>query len=121
MSDRQATIDIEALRALMQLVGDDKTVLASLIEDFLGIGPQLAADMRGALQKADADGLRIAAHTLKSNARDFGCNALSDTCREIENAARAGDLAPAAPLVGTAEALTAQNIGFLRELDLSTL
>ena len=41
----------------------------------------------------DLDALRIAAHTLKSNARDFGAMRLSVMCEELEQECRNGAVA----------------------------
>ena len=51
-----------------------------------------------------------AAHTLKSNGYTFGAVALGDLCRELETAARDGDLSGAAPLVEQVEAESEQKL-----------
>ena len=47
--------------------------------------------------------MRRAAHTLKSNAATFGAQALSDRSREVEEAAKQGDLANAPALIDSME------------------
>jgi HPt (histidine-containing phosphotransfer) domain-containing protein len=52
-----------------------------------------AESRRGGLDSGDAEAVRRAAHTLKSNAATFGATDLADLCAEVESRARAGDLA----------------------------
>ena len=47
------------------------------------------------MAKGDAEEVRRAAHTLKSNAATFGAGDLAEWSRELEAAAREGDLADA--------------------------
>jgi HPt (histidine-containing phosphotransfer) domain-containing protein len=58
--------------------------------------------MRAALQTHDLTSLHRAAHTLKSNASDFGALELADLCRELEAKATAGELDGADELVSAA-------------------
>ena len=85
-------LDPAALDNLRQLVGGDDTFLAELIVTFLGEAPQLLADLRAGIGRGNADKARLAAHSLKSNAADFGAMALSNMCKELETLARSGSL-----------------------------
>ncbi len=49
-------------------------------------------EIDSAIGNADAATIRRIAHTLKSNAATFGARSLSQTCRELEHAAREGNL-----------------------------
>ena len=60
---------------------------------------------RAALEQGDADAVRRAAHTLKSNAATFGARALSEASRDLEMAAKRGQLEAGATL---AEAMAAE-------------
>ena len=80
-------LDHAALDTLMAMVGDDPNFLAEMIDTFLEEAPGLIADMQTAATSADADSLRRAAHTLKSNSRTFGAVRLGDLSREIEERA----------------------------------
>jgi HPt (histidine-containing phosphotransfer) domain-containing protein len=60
--------------------------------------------MRQAVERGDAAGLRLAAHSLKSNSADFGAMTLSNLCRELEGLGKAGRLDGAAEKVTQAEA-----------------
>jgi PAS domain S-box-containing protein len=90
-------LDLEALEQLHARAGDRDFVI-ELVDTFLREGPALVETLRGALQDADAQQLRRAAHTLKSNARVFGARALAALCQEVEAMARVGVLAGAAEL-----------------------
>ena len=62
------------------------------------------ATLRDAVERAKADEARLAAHTLKSNGATFGATSFSEVCRELEAAAKSGELGgPALELVDRAE------------------
>lgn len=84
----EGTIDIAALRRLLKVIGGDADDLRELLDEFLETAPQLAASIAGAAAAGHRDDLRIAAHTLKSNARDFGAIRLSELCAALENDCR---------------------------------
>jgi hypothetical protein len=50
--------------------------------------PALVAGLKTARQSGDADQVRRAAYTLKSNARTFGAAGLTNLCQELENTAQ---------------------------------
>ena len=91
MSDR--IIEIAALRRLLEAIGGDPEDLRELIMDFQSEAPELAAKIREAAAEGDLESLRITAHTLKSNARDFGAMRLSALCEELEHECRTGAVA----------------------------
>jgi HPt (histidine-containing phosphotransfer) domain-containing protein len=64
-----------------------------------GASPPLLAALRG----TDADEVRRAAHTLKSNGATFGATTFSELCRELEMLAKTGDLAGAPDLTARIE------------------
>jgi len=96
-------LDAAALESLREMVGEPE-FLGELIATFLEDAPQLLADMRRALDGGDAAGLRLAAHSLKSNSADFGATALSELCRELEMMGKEGALDGAAEQVEQVEA-----------------
>jgi HPt (histidine-containing phosphotransfer) domain-containing protein len=81
------TLDHAALDTLMEMVGNDPSYLAEMIDTFLEEAPGLIADMQTAATSADVNSLRRAAHTLKSNSLMFGAVHLGDLSREIEERA----------------------------------
>jgi histidine phosphotransfer protein HptB len=95
------TIDAEALKRLLKLIGGDAEDLRELVDEFLETAPELSAEIGRAAEARDCDALRIAAHTLKSNARDFGAMRLSEHCAALEAECRDGH-APN-PLAAAAE------------------
>ena len=75
-------IDRIVLERLRQTLGDSGT--RDLIGTFLSEAPKLLASMRSAVEAGDLQGLRLAAHTLKSNAATFGAMSLSDIALALE-------------------------------------
>lgn len=100
----QHTIDRSALDQLLETVGGDESFLAELIQTFLEEAPRMLAEIRQALGEQDAEHLRRAAHSLKSNAAQFGAGQLQALSLQIEQLGKADDLDRAAPLIGKAEA-----------------
>lgn len=82
------TIDLETLKRLLKLIGGDAEDLRELVDEFLETAPELSASISSAAAAGNRDALRIAAHTLKSNARDFGAMRLSGLCSALENDCR---------------------------------
>lgn len=122
-----ALIDREALRRLLKVVGNDPDELAELVGDYLEDAPELASRIVEAADNGDRDAFRISAHTLKSNARDFGAVRLSELCAAAEAAsistADVTDLAAAASDIALAEKAvrralaTVSLVGLERSLD----
>ena len=84
--------------ALREIGGDE--FVADLVDTFLNAdAPPLLAALHG----TDADEVRRAAHTLKSNGATFGATRFSELCRELEEQAKAGDLTGASELAGRIE------------------
>ena len=111
-----ASLDLTALKRLMQLVGGNQAVLNELIDTFLTDAPASLATMHRALRDQDAASFRRAAHTLKSNAADFGAHKLADLCRELEARGRNDDLEGADTLLTAAEAAYAPVAAALEEM-----
>jgi signal transduction histidine kinase/CheY-like chemotaxis protein/HPt (histidine-containing phosphotransfer) domain-containing protein len=95
----EVPIDRDVLARLAEGVGGDADFVSELIQGFAEDAPALVAAAREGLERGDADALRRAAHTLKSNAATFGAHALSDRSREVEQAAKRDDLADGATKV----------------------
>ncbi len=88
-------IDRAALSNLLATVGGDEAFLAEMIDTFLDDAPKLLAAMHHAAA-ANAEELRRAAHTLKSNSANFGAMNLSKMCNALEEIGKSGTLAGAA-------------------------
>jgi HPt (histidine-containing phosphotransfer) domain-containing protein len=86
---------------LLDVIGGDLESLQELIDEFDRVAPEIADNMRRAVEASDMDRLRISAHTLKSNSRDFGASTLSALCEKLEQACRDGTVSE--PAVRVAE------------------
>jgi CheY-like chemotaxis protein len=95
-------VDAVALEQLRATVGDDDFV-QELAAAFLTEAPQLLVALRAGVQAADAEAVRRAAHTLKTNAMTFGVTGLAQAARELESAARESVGAGAARLLELVE------------------
>jgi PAS domain S-box-containing protein len=93
-----------ALQRLMETIGDDRGLLAALIDTLLGDVPRLVEAARRGLQHGQTDEVRRAAHTLKSNGATFGATRFSELSRQLESLARSGTLEGAAELLARIEA-----------------
>jgi HPt (histidine-containing phosphotransfer) domain-containing protein len=85
-------VDAAVLDRLAESMGGDDAFVAELIEQFVTDSPALVAAARNGLVAGDAEEVRRAAHTLKSNAATFGANELADRSRSLEMAAKDGEL-----------------------------
>ena len=92
-------VDRAALDNLLETTGRDPAFLAELIDTYLTDSVGLLATMDQAVSGANADQLRRAAHSLKSNSASFGAHGLTGLCQELEHQARDGRLEGAAPLL----------------------
>jgi two-component system sensor histidine kinase/response regulator len=89
-------IDRGVLADLLESLGGDTDFLAELLEAFYDDSPRQLAAMGAALAAGNAEDLRRAAHSLKSNSANFGALALSRSCKELEEMGKAGMLDGAA-------------------------
>jgi HPt (histidine-containing phosphotransfer) domain-containing protein len=87
-------LDPDALEQLGTRAGD-RAFVVELIDTFVRDAPALLEALRGALEDAEPQRLRRAAHTLRSNARVFGATRLAELCGVLEAMAKAGTLAGA--------------------------
>ena len=92
-------IDHEALKKLLDIVGGDPEDLAEFIEDFLEIAPSLVEELKDGSGAGDWEKVRIAAHTLKSNAKDLGAPALSELSKALEDQCKTGATDECGPLI----------------------
>jgi CheY-like chemotaxis protein len=73
---------LEQLREILGQKADE--LLPSLLDNFFEEAPKLILAAREAVQQEKLTDLRRAAHTLKSNSRDFGAVALGEASRQLE-------------------------------------
>ncbi|MFZ1428953.1 MAG: response regulator [Geminicoccaceae bacterium] len=94
-----AVLDRAALSSLTRLIGGDPMAMAELIQSFLDVAPRLLSDLQHAVLAEDSQRLRLAAHTIKSSARDFGAVRLAVLCQKLEDCGRLGQLTGATELL----------------------
>lgn len=97
-------IDRATLSNLLATIGDDVSFLGDLMDTFFDDTPQLLATIRRSAEAGQAEELRRAAHSLKSNSANFGALALSGMCKELEEIGKSGALANVDGLLAQAEA-----------------
>jgi PAS domain S-box-containing protein len=102
--EAEAILDRAMLDSLRQMGGGEAGFLEDLIGAFRAETPPLLAAMGQAAAAGDAAGLRLGAHSLKSNSANFGALTLSSLCRDLEQRARAGVLAGATEQLAQIEA-----------------
>jgi PAS domain S-box-containing protein len=98
-----ATIDravLDALRALQEPGEPD--FVQEMIDLYLADTVPLIAALRVAVGQGDADGLRVAAHTLKGNSNSLGAVRMGSLSLELEKLGRSGTITigQAEPLLG---------------------
>ena len=85
-------VDTAVLTRLAESMGGDDAFVAELIDQFIADSPALVNAARRGFEAADAEEIRRAAHTLRSNAATVGASELADRSGRLEAAARAGTL-----------------------------
>ena len=96
-----ANLDASAVESLRDLGGEE--FVAEVIDTFLSDAPALVETLRTTYEQGNTEGLRRAAHTLKSNGQTFGAGRFSKLCRELEERARSGELNGVAELLDRIE------------------
>jgi HPt (histidine-containing phosphotransfer) domain-containing protein len=92
----------ETLQAIREL-GGTSDLLEQLVRLYFETAPPLIAQLKAALAASDLDGIRNAAHSLKSGSANLGARDLSQMCSKLEAAARAGSIGADAPDAGAIE------------------
>lgn len=107
------------LAPLVDMVGDDREAIASMLDSFLETAETLVEAMNANLG-VDMPEVRRAAHSLKSSSRYVGAKSLADLAMAMEKACTDGQLADAtrlAPMIRPAFDVVAEAIGKLRMED----
>ena len=97
---RETVLDaraLEQIRALQQPGAPD--LLEKIIGLYLDNSRSMTDRIRAALAAGDANGLREAAHALKSSSANVGATGLADIARQLETLGREANLDAARPLV----------------------
>lgn len=98
----EALLDPAAWEVLQSMTGP--AFLDELIDVYLADSPALIAQARGGLAAGDAESVRRAAHSLKSNSASFGAARLAEAARALEGIARGGALEDAPQALARVEA-----------------
>ena len=109
-------IDGAAFQSLFDSIGGDREFLGELLETYFADAPVQLDTMQSTLDAGDAEGLRRAAHSLKSNSANFGAMGLSRLCKTVEDMAKAGALDGAGDQISAARAEYARVVARLRSL-----
>lgn len=91
------TAGLEQLKAILGQKAEE--LLPGLIDDFFQSAPNLIIQAKEGLETNQPVEMRRAAHTLKSNSRDFGAVSLSEVARELEAKSKESVPADAAKLI----------------------
>jgi signal transduction histidine kinase/DNA-binding response OmpR family regulator/HPt (histidine-containing phosphotransfer) domain-containing protein len=94
------TVDLTPLRLI---IGEDTHILIELIDAFLQNTPARITELHQAMTNQDAYIFRHTAHTLKGSSANMGAMRMSEICRELEAAGRAGQLDGLADQIGQLE------------------
>ena len=89
MSDNDV-IDQAVLDGLLDTIGGDREFLTELMGAFFEDNLRQLAVMRQALESGEAEALRRAAHSVKSNSATFGASKLYALCKELEDMGKQG-------------------------------
>jgi CheY-like chemotaxis protein len=82
----------------------DQELLRQLVQTFTADSPKQMTNMRTAIERRDAEGLRLAAHSLKGSVGNFVAMGAFELAQKLENAGRQGDFVMAAGLFNELEA-----------------
>jgi CheY-like chemotaxis protein/HPt (histidine-containing phosphotransfer) domain-containing protein len=94
------TLDLEAIRSLRALsTPDDPDPLRELVTLFLRETRPVLERLVVAVQRRDLPGVQAAAHSLKGSASNLGAQRLAQMNARLEQAAKAGELGEAQPLL----------------------
>jgi signal transduction histidine kinase/ligand-binding sensor domain-containing protein/CheY-like chemotaxis protein len=106
MGDLLDRATLNALRALPRK--GTKDMLSHIVERYLADSRELVASIERAIEQGEATELARAAHAWRSYNGNVGAHSLANLCRELEDRARAGNVAAARELLGELRALHAR-------------
>ena len=100
----------------MDATGGDPELLKEIVGIFLEDFPRMVGDLERALDAADAEAVRRAAHTLKGSVAVLGAKALAVAAKDAEDGARTGDLDAAMAAFARVEEEAKRLVPVLEEL-----
>jgi two-component system, sensor histidine kinase and response regulator len=93
------TDDVFDLSVLMSNLSEDKSLVYNILQDFCAYLPDKISALKHAYATNDAPLVRHEAHTIKGSSANIGAIAVQNIARQIENAAKSGDLTNTEPLI----------------------
>lgn len=93
-------LDRDVLNTLQDIMEDEYPVL---LDTFVTDSEERLRLLQNAQQEQDAQAMRRAAHSFKGSCSNMGAKALAESCRDLEELARRGELAESAQLVSRIE------------------
>ena len=103
-------------REMQAHVANDTELLTELVSLFEEECPRLLADIRAGIAAGDARRVRLAAHTLKGAASNFGARETSDAAVHLEMLSRDGDLKDCPAALAVLEEAAVRLMAALSEL-----
>jgi CheY-like chemotaxis protein/HPt (histidine-containing phosphotransfer) domain-containing protein len=103
-------------RAIKDMFGDDADTFKEILVSFVGPSRDIIAEIRSAHDSNDANGIKEAAHKLKSSARSVGANALADTCAALESAGKSAEWTQIKTLTPLAEQQFSHVVAYVEKL-----
>lgn len=114
-------LDLAALKRLLDVIGGDAEDFDELRDEFLETSPELIATLTTAASEGDLDAMRVASHSLKGNARDFGATALAEVSAAMETACKSGNTEEATNMLARVAEAEAEARAALATLEVSAL
>ena len=87
----------EALDAIRELAGGTSDLLNQIVQMYFETAPGLLAQLKTSLASSDLQGIRNAAHSLKSSSANLGALQFAHLCGKLEAAARTGNMNDSLP------------------------
>ena len=97
------TREVEQLRDMSELLGDDQELVRIVAAEFVRQTPQLVADLRAAVESGDADAVSRIAHRIKGSAGQVAARQVAGAAGALEDQARGGRLNAADELLREVE------------------
>jgi HPt (histidine-containing phosphotransfer) domain-containing protein len=103
--------------AFVERLGGDRLLAREMSRAFVSDAPRLLGELKAAVQSADLDAMRRAAHALKGAAGNFAAAETVALASKLEQTARDGDLTTALALVDRLVSATTQLVTRLRTFE----
>ena len=113
--DRGSMLDAKTVNNLRSLSLSD-TFYATLVDSYSQSWIEDLASLQIAIERHDAEAIRVAAHRMKSASAVLGASKVAQRCAEIEQFGKSGELSSVAMLVRDLELAHQLTLRELRQL-----